>query len=664
MWESMLVTEFQSNDKILLNYDISILFQEWSLWSRCFGKVLVINGVSSSGKTTLAKALTEFGFNHISFDKAYHSVLYSKIAKIIPLIKTVNLLTKREIIKIIQTKVFSSAQFNIEFTNKQNDQIQILEQQIDLIDKSIIRNIQAPSTQEIIEQISEETKKYFFRGENVVVDTVMYSVEDITMFFTLFNFPKRIILLYSPLENNLMNCFLRPLDEYRYPTQTIYQFMEMYSFNPTESQAMILDKEKILASLDHINDNLKKRFCFFSEAQFLDIKKETEEAIKKIKFALASSDKLFIASHIFYDAAIVIPQGKVTWQLLKFLINFSQQRDIDLKFLSVHYNFLAFYNPKVAYLKEESKHSVVFSDISTIFRNVAIIEGESLPIITYDNLITGKYDCIIVEKELPSHKNFKDYISSKYIWNGYHIIEAISKLNKFADYFLRKIFLPNRYQEMQKLITKYSINMQVFSEESLKNTYKKIALKTHPDKTIGINEELRADMQKDFMKANNLLKQDTIASSEIYKPVMNKLYKANLFIKVADTSIDITKGFIKPTLESGLKISIDFIQLSSMYYGSYGVMLPITIIGAAYQIYNDDYEGAVKSVITSTGITFMSTAVCAAAPALSVILTAGFTGYAGYTMLQNGYELYYEWQEDIEITNNLEHEKILEEVIL
>jgi len=239
---------------------------------------------------------------------------------------------------------------------------------------------------------------------------------------------------------------------------------------------------------------------------------------------------------------------------------------------------------------------------------------------------------------------------------------SLRRMNENVDYYLRKILLPNKYQEMQQLINKYKMSIKIIDDASLKSGYKKIALETHPDKTVGVSEKLRADMQKDFIKADNLLKQDTIASSEIYKPVINKLYNANLFIKIADTSIDITKGFIKPTLENGLKISIDCMQLSAMYYGSYGVMLPIAIIGALYQIYNDDYEGAVKSVITSAGITFMSTAVYAAAPALSVTFTAGFTGYAGYTMLKNGYELYYEWY-DIEITNNLEHKMTSEEII-
>lgn len=85
-------------------------------------------------------------------------------------------------------------------------------------------------------------------------------------------------------------------------------------------------------------------------------------------------------------------------------------------------------------------------------------------------------------------------------------------------------------------------------------------------------------------------------------------------------------------------------------------MLPISSMGALYQIYDGDYENAIKTIITSVGITFMTTAVYSAAPALSVILATSYTGYAGYTMFQNGYELYDEWLEYMDITNNSEYE--------
>lgn len=148
----------------------------------------------------------------------------------------------------------------------------------------------------------------------------------------------------------------------------------------------------------------------------------------------------------------------------------------------------------------------------------------------------------VVSKYIQAHKVLEseyNFLNPNQIGNS-----LLSKLNECADYFLRKLFLPNKYQEMQKLANKHLISIKVYNDENLKNAYKKIATVTHPDKTIGISEELREDMQKDFMKANDLLKQDTIASQEIYKPVIDKLYKTNLFIKVTDTSIRFNKAYI------------------------------------------------------------------------------------------------------------------------
>ena len=266
--------------------------------------------------------------------------------------------------------------------------------------------------------------------------------------------------------------------------------------------------------------------------------------------------------------------------------------------------------------------------------------------------VDNKYSSI--NYNMLNSMNHKLSIKFSEIGEEYENDNILKRVNQNIDFFLRKLLLPNKYQEMQSLANKYEIKIGIKNEGDFKNVYKKIALETHPDKTVTFNEELRAEMQEDFMKVNSLLKQDATTSLEIYKPIMDKLCKANLFIKVADTSIDIIKGLINPTLKSSLKISIDCIQLSAMYYDSYSVMLPITGIGALYQIYNADYEGAVKSVITSAGIIFMSTAIYATAPALSVVLTAGYTGYTGYAMLKNVCELYYEYQ-NIDLMNDLDH---------
>ena len=145
-----------------------------------------------------------------------------------------------------------------------------------------------------------------------------------------------------------------------------------------------------------------------------------------------------------------------------------------------------------------------------------------------------------------------------------------------------------------------------------------------------------------------------IPSHQLYKPIIDKLYKTNLFIKLADTFVDIVRGFvIAPNLENGLKISVDCIQLSAIYY-SHSSTLPLISLSTLYQVYNHNYDEAIKSIIITTGIIFMSTALYTTTPALSLIFTAGFTGYAGYELLKNSYELYNELSnlEGAELLNN------------
>jgi hypothetical protein len=58
--------------------------KEWSLWSKCFGKVILINGVSCSGKTTLVNYLEQVGFDKIVVDEIYHAHYRSYLNTIVP----------------------------------------------------------------------------------------------------------------------------------------------------------------------------------------------------------------------------------------------------------------------------------------------------------------------------------------------------------------------------------------------------------------------------------------------------------------------------------------------------------------------------------------------------------------------------------------------------
>ena len=168
-----------------------------------------------------------------------------------------------------------------------------------------------------------------------------------------------------------------------------------------------------------------------------------------------------------------------------------------------------------------------------------------------------------------------------------------------------------------------------------------------------LNSSLKNDNStEDFIKAKQLLEQkDSPLPTELYTPIMEKLQKANIIVEAADTAIDSVRAFKDPSLENILKVGTGCIHLVSMYTGKTGVMLPIAAAGSAYQAYQGDYWEAATSMTKAIGFTLMFSTVYATAPAIAIVLSAGFTGYATYSMLDNGYELYNEFLEPNSINN-------------
>ena len=308
--------------------NITIFLQEWSLWSKYYGKVLVINGISSSGKTTLAKALMQHGFNHISEDNIFLNLFYNELETVLPFIRNIELLTKREILAIFD----SSSQPYKEYNIRQLEQIAIIKQKLSLIDQSLINNIHI-SSKKIIEQMFLEVQRYIGRGENVVIDTVMVHKSEINEFFGSFNYPFKLILLYTPLGQVLINCFSRPIDDYRFPSKIIHQFMNMYQVEYNGSLGMPINKEEILSVFEYIKNNLKERFGFLPQPQLLSLQEETEGIMERAQLSLENYNEVFISLYSAYDVVITIPQLEITDQLLKVLIHSTLQTDNNLKTL-------------------------------------------------------------------------------------------------------------------------------------------------------------------------------------------------------------------------------------------------------------------------------------------------------------------------------------------
>ena len=102
----------------------------------------------------------------------------------------------------------------------------------------------------------DTAKKFLYSGQNVIIETVMFNNAEIDRFIYCFDYyPVSICLLYSPLDTNLKNCFLRnekaiktgyPIN-CRNPATIIDQYCNIYNFT---SDNDLLPKQKILDLID------------------------------------------------------------------------------------------------------------------------------------------------------------------------------------------------------------------------------------------------------------------------------------------------------------------------------------------------------------------------------------------------------------------------------
>ncbi len=383
---------FQDIKEWIEGYTISYVFQEWFLWSKCYGKVLVINGVSSSGKTTLSKALTKYGFHHISVDDVSVDLYYEEIKKLLPSITNAKSLTKTDILDI----VFNLSLPDKQYTEEQLEQKRVITQQLALLESELLLSV---SSQKRIERMFEEAKQYIYRGENVVIDTVMvkHGVQD---FMSFFNFPNKIVLLYTPLEQNLMNCFLRPLHDYRCPTQIIYQFIDIYQPSFSKDLSILISKEKILKIFEYVINNLKERFFFLSDSDLLCLEKETARAIEDATTALKNSNKIYIPKSSIYDAVITIPNKKITDNILTFLMKLAERAYNDdlLESEDILPSFVVLY-----------KHSY----LGLLYNNVYCINQiQEMEPYTITSAHTIQVDKIVEQNFFLKNKRGKDFIQA------------------------------------------------------------------------------------------------------------------------------------------------------------------------------------------------------------------------------------------------------------
>lgn len=299
------------------------LILEWSIWSKCLGKVLVINGTSSAGKTTFTKYLeSALDFKRISLDDIGCDLICSYLLD--------HTTTKFSLVKQILTwdeveKILLQG-YKINLERYDQEQRQHIEDFSDALTHSFLRKMfNDISVSNVLDRAYDVAKSFIFSGQDVVIDIVLKNNDLIHKFSYCFRgYPTLIMLLYSPLEQILENCFIRNKlskeegkPDYRMPSVIIEQYFEYYKVISDESNSNLgcLNGCKIENALNKIIENVSNTIGLMIDSIGMNKVLEREaSSIAGVK-SIISDDKLAIISNTKYNVLVKLSNESYTLSL-------------------------------------------------------------------------------------------------------------------------------------------------------------------------------------------------------------------------------------------------------------------------------------------------------------------------------------------------------------
>ena len=238
-------------------------------------KVIIINGTSSVGKTTLVNNVLKLrtDISKISQDDAYKKLLFDYL---------LNSAAAKDLIEAQQASITEHDIMKVFYGYKVN-KYKYQDWQLRVVDRFKVSSFTTKETQphiNINNVIYQEALQFLALNKDVIVDVVLdnEAVSDLCLLFS--NYIVSNCLLYSPLEENLQKCFMRnilshdnDLCDFRHPNTIIGQYCKFYKFVSTDrvsANSQILEKvDKIVTKnilekvqhhvqflLSHIYDDL------------------------------------------------------------------------------------------------------------------------------------------------------------------------------------------------------------------------------------------------------------------------------------------------------------------------------------------------------------------------------------------------------------------------
>lgn len=206
-----------------------------------------------------------------------------------------------------------------------------------------------------------------------------------------------------------------------------------------------------------------------------------------------------------------------------------------------------------------------------------------------------------------------------------------------GNYIVRYLGI-NKYQEMQKLVNKYGITMEgrninISNDNELKQVYRKVAVKTHPDKNPD-NIERKAD----FNKAKELTTIDDSTYNKIkLHNLASKVDQAYQFTNGLKAVTDGMKLVREPNTDNFFKFGVDIGYAIEKTMGYNIGMKYIAPANVMYQLlYEGNYSDAMKSGLFMVGY-MLPDVVMTTCPAIGLTMKGVILAKSIYDVVPNFY---------------------------
>lgn len=146
------------------------------------------------------------------------------------------------------------------------------------------------------------------------------------------------------------------------------------------------------------------------------------------------------------------------------------------------------------------------------------------------------------------------------------------------------------------------------------------------------------------------------------------VYKANIGIKVTDTTVDVARLVYMPTVDNAQKTLMDIAHVYSMYTGING----LSLIPVVYEAINEYPKIGLIQTIYKVGPQFSTTLSYMLLPTIldsfgiphiGFAYSVGLTTYTGYHTVLNAHSFYYEFnQKDFTLSSNMAYQALAEKL--